>query len=157
MGQEPWSQRTRKRLRYSVFTVKNDLCESQDPEAIQKVWSKEDLPSVEEDQKGKKENPGNYRLVSLTSVLGKVMEQLILETISRHMKNKKVIRSSQHGFTKVKGEISLIAYDEIPLQGLLSLKRVNSTSQFSIISKFANGAFNSCIQITDKNIEQNWP
>ncbi|GAB0206601.1 mitochondrial enolase superfamily member 1 [Grus japonensis] len=108
-------------------------------------------------KKGKKENPGNYRLVSLTSVLGKVMEQLILETISRHMKNKKVIRSSQHGFTKVKGEISLIAYDEIPLQGLLSLKRVNSTSQFSIISKFANGAFNSCIQITDKNIEQNWP
>ncbi|GAB0210381.1 mitochondrial enolase superfamily member 1, partial [Grus japonensis] len=63
-------------------------------------------------KKGKKENPGNYRLVSLTSVLGKVMEQLILETISRHMKNKKVIRSSQHGFTKVKGEISLIAYDE---------------------------------------------
>ncbi|KAK4806807.1 hypothetical protein QYF61_005603 [Mycteria americana] len=30
---------------------------------------------------------------------------------------------------------------QIPLQGLLSLERVNSTSQFSIISKLANSAF----------------
>ena len=30
------------------------------------------------------------------------MEQLILETISRHMKEKKSIRNSQHGFTKRK-------------------------------------------------------
>ncbi|KAK4811747.1 hypothetical protein QYF61_005315 [Mycteria americana] len=48
-----------------------------------------------------KDNPGNYRLVSLTLIPGKAMEQLILATISRHMKNKKVIRGSQHGFTKV--------------------------------------------------------
>ncbi|KAK4815505.1 hypothetical protein QYF61_003063, partial [Mycteria americana] len=38
----------------------------------------------------------------------------------------------------------------IPLQGLLSLKRVNSTSQFSIISKLTNGAFNACLQVIDK-------
>ena len=34
--------------------------------------------------------------------------------------------------------------------------RVNSTSQFGIISKLANSAFSSCIQIIDTEIEQNW-
>lgn len=45
----------------------------------------------------------------------------------------------------------------IPLQGLLSLRNVNSTSHFSIVSKFANSALDSCLQIIDKNFEQNWP
>ncbi|KAJ7426362.1 hypothetical protein WISP_16727 [Willisornis vidua] len=42
---------------------------------------------------------------------------------------------------------------QISLQGLLSLKRVNSTSWFGIISKFANGAYHSYNQLVD----QNWP
>ncbi|KFV78754.1 hypothetical protein N308_01132, partial [Struthio camelus australis] len=42
-------------------------------------------------QKGKKEEPGNYRPVSLTSILGKVMEQLILEVLTKHLEDKKVI------------------------------------------------------------------
>ncbi|GAB0209164.1 cAMP-dependent protein kinase inhibitor alpha [Grus japonensis] len=45
----------------------------------------------------------------------------------------------------------------ISLQGLLFLERANSSSQFSIISKLANDAFNSCIQIIDKNTEKNRP
>lgn len=47
----------------------------------------------------KKEDPQHYRPNSFTYNPGKVIEQLILESISRHM-NKKVTRSSQHRLTR---------------------------------------------------------
>ncbi|KAK4828839.1 hypothetical protein QYF61_000896 [Mycteria americana] len=51
-------------------------------------------------KKGRKEDPGNYRPISLTSVPGKLMEQVILSAITRHVENNQGIKPSQHGFRK---------------------------------------------------------
>jgi len=53
-------------------------------------------------KKGKKVDPGNSRLVSLTSILGKIVEHLILEVIINQVEEKEVISSSQQGFSKRK-------------------------------------------------------
>jgi len=47
----------------------------------------------------KKEHPGSYRPVCCTLVPGKIVEQVILEDISGHVK--KTTGNGQDGFTKV--------------------------------------------------------
>ncbi|PKU43363.1 retrovirus-related pol polyprotein from type-1 retrotransposable element hypothetical protein [Limosa lapponica baueri] len=42
-------------------------------------------------RKGWKDDPRNYRPVSLTSVLGNVMEQIILSAITQHIQDNQVI------------------------------------------------------------------
>ncbi len=53
-------------------------------------------------KKGTKGSPGNYRPVSLTSIVCKIMEKLLKEKIVKHLSTNNLINPSQHGFTKHK-------------------------------------------------------
>ncbi|CAM4648439.1 unnamed protein product [Caretta caretta] len=60
---------------------------------------------------GNKDNPGNYRPVSLISVPRKIMEQIIKQSICKHLEDNKVINNSQSGFVKNKYcQTNLIAF-----------------------------------------------
>ena len=69
-------------------------------------------------KKGKKRNLGNYRPISLTSIPGKILEQIIKWSLCKHLENNTVITRSQHGFVKSKScQTNLISFfDQVTSQ-----------------------------------------
>jgi hypothetical protein len=53
-------------------------------------------------KQGKRDVPGNYRPVSLTCQICKIMESIIKDKIVEHLDHLDLIKKSQHGFTKHK-------------------------------------------------------
>ena len=49
-------------------------------------------------KKGSKADPGNYRPVSLTNVIGKMMEKIVKEEMVAHLETNGLISDAQHGF-----------------------------------------------------------
>ena len=63
-------------------------------------WKKANVSAIF--KKGDKENPGNYRPISLTSQVCKVFESMLRDSIVGHLKENKLIHDLQHGFMKNK-------------------------------------------------------
>ncbi|KAK4812750.1 hypothetical protein QYF61_018299 [Mycteria americana] len=70
-----------------------EVCEGLDPMGGTPCWSR---------RRSKMDDPRNYRLVSLISILGKVREQILIGATYKHIIDKKVIWISQHGFMRGK-------------------------------------------------------
>lgn len=105
---------------------------------VPKDWKKANVTPI-----FKKENSGNYRLVSLMSVPRKVAEQLSLETISRLMNNNKIIRNIQHGFTEGKSCLTnmITLYDEttgLADEGRLWILSTYTCARFWTLSPLRN-------------------
>ena len=53
-------------------------------------------------KKGPKGDPGNYRLVSLTSIPCRILESIIKDDMMEYLTKNKLLKESQHGFLKGK-------------------------------------------------------
>ena len=49
-------------------------------------------------KKGDKSDPGNYRPVSLTCIICKILESIIFDFIIKHLRKNKLLSKSQYGF-----------------------------------------------------------
>ena len=61
-------------------------------------WKKADVVPIF--KKGTRADPGNYRPVSLTCILSKVLESFVRDALVSHMMDNKLYSSCQHGFRK---------------------------------------------------------
>lgn len=87
------------------------------------------------------EDPGYYMTVSLASVSGKMMKNILLKSISKHMKDKKVIRNSQHRFTEGKSCLTnLMAccrkiIGDVDKEGVVILTNIGFNEAFDTVSQ----------------------
>ena len=81
--------------RSSVFTfvvIVQQIFEGRGSQKLEDCYYQRDL------QKGKRSEPGNYRPVSLTSVISKIMESIVRDAIVDHLVKNNVLSDAQHGF-----------------------------------------------------------
>ena len=83
---------------YPVESGKTDPCALIAYIQLLFYWKKANVSAIF--KKGDKENPGNYRPISLTSQVCKILESMLRYSIVGHLKENKLIHNSQHEFMK---------------------------------------------------------
>jgi ribonucleases P/MRP protein subunit RPP40 len=65
---------------------------------VPKDWKRANISAIY--KKGPKNDPSNYRPISLTSQICKLLETILRDSITDHLQRCRLIRDTQHGFVK---------------------------------------------------------
>ena len=57
-------------------------------------------------KKGKKSDPANYRAITLTSIVCKILERILVEILVKHLRKNNLQSKQQHGFTLKKSTVT---------------------------------------------------
>lgn len=103
-----------------LFELRNELCKpltilfnvSIQTGVIPQDWRDASVSPLH--KKGSKNKSENYRPVSLTSIISKLLETIVKDSLVKHLDKYALIRSSQHGFTSGKSCLSnLLEFFEV--------------------------------------------
>jgi hypothetical protein len=70
--------------------------QSYDQGCVPEDWKKAIVTSIH--KKGPKSDPGNYRPISLTCIVCKIMEHVVLSHMAKHLAYHNILLDNQHGF-----------------------------------------------------------
>ena len=77
-------------------------------------------------KKGDKTDPSNYRPISLTCVLCKVLEHIVASSMSKHFTDQNILYELQHGFRERRScETQLIMLTDVLSKNMQSRKQTD--------------------------------
>ena len=95
-GHDKWHPHFLRELSEAISKPLSILFRKSLKEGAHSSWRKAIVTAIF--KKGKKTDPGNYRPVSLTSVISKIMESIVRDEIVSHLMKNNLITDAQHGF-----------------------------------------------------------